>query len=96
MAKGYWIVQVTVTDPDRYQEYLAADREVLARYGARPIIRGGRTHAPEGDAHERQILLEFDSFDKAVECYNSPEYQEAMKHRLAGSKSDIVIVEGAD
>ncbi len=96
MPKGYWIVQVTVTDPDRYAQYLAQDREVLARYGAKPIVRGGRCEAPEGEAHSRQIVLEFDSFERAVECYRSPEYQAAMQHRLAGSKSDIVIVEGAD
>jgi uncharacterized protein (DUF1330 family) len=96
MAKGYWIVQVTVTDPDRYAQYLASDKEVLARYGAKPIMRGGRTEAPEGEAHGRQIVLEFESFEKAVECYHSPEYQAAKEHRLASSKSDIVIVEGAD
>ncbi len=59
-------------------------------------VHYGRIEAPEGEAHGRQIVLEFESFEKAVECYHSPEYQAAREHRLASSKSDIVIVEGAD
>ena len=96
MAKGYWIVQEKNDDVERKRVAEVSDKEVLARYGAIPIMRGGRTEAPEGEAHGRQIVLEFESFEKAVECYHSPEYQAAKEHRLASSKSDIVIVEGAD
>ncbi len=95
MPKGYWIVQVTVNDPDRYAQYLAEDAEVLARYGAKPLVRGGHYEAPEGETHTRHIVLEFEDFETALECYHSAEYQKAMKHRQASSESDIVIVEGA-
>jgi uncharacterized protein (DUF1330 family) len=94
VPKGYWIVQVDVTDPERYKEYLRLDAEVFKEFRATPLVRGGRALAPEGPARSRQVVLEFESFDKAVECYNSPGYQEAVKHRLAASESSIVIVEG--
>lgn len=96
MPKGYWIVHVTVTDPDRYQDYLKADAPVFARFGAKPIVRGGRFEAPEGEGHGRHVVLEFDSYEKALECYRSPDYQDALKHRLAASDSEIVIIEGAE
>ena len=96
MPKGYWIVHVTVTDPDRYARYLAEDAKAFAKFSAKPLVRGGRHEAPEGDAHSRHVILEFDSYDTALECYRSPEYQRAVKHRLAASESEIVIVEGVE
>ena len=95
MPKGYWIVHVDVTDEERYKEYLRLDAPVLEEFAVTPIVRGGRYLAPEGPAKSRHVVLEFESFDKAVECYHSPGYQEAVKHRLAASESEIVIVEGA-
>ena len=94
MAKGYWILHVEVTDEERYKEYLRLDGLVFEEFEMKPVVRGGRFVSPEGEAKPRHVVLEFDSFDKAVECYNSPEYQDAVKHRLAASKSEIVIVEG--
>jgi uncharacterized protein (DUF1330 family) len=94
MAKGYWIVHVTVTDPKTYADYLAADAIAFAKYGARPIVRGGRYEAPEGPALQRHVVIEFDSYEQALACYRSPEYAAALPHRRAASESQIVIVEG--
>ena len=94
MPKGYWVLHVDVNDEDRYKEYLRLDGLVFEEFEMTPVVRGGRFIAPEGDAKSRHVVLEFESFEKAVECYNSPGYQEAVKHRLAASDSEIVIVEG--
>ncbi len=94
MAKGYWMVHVTVTDPENYPQYIAADTPVLEKYGARFLVRGGQHTAPEGPVHERHVVIEFESYRQALDCYNSPEYQAAAKLRQAYSDSQIVIVEG--
>lgn len=94
MPKGYWIVHVTVTDAENYPKYLAADKIAFDKYGARFHVRGGRCEAPEGPMRERHVVIEFESYDKALACYRSPEYQEAVKLRHAYSQSEIVIVEG--
>jgi len=94
MTKGYWIVHISITDPGRYPEYLAADRIVFEKYEARFLVRGGRFEAPEGPAKARHVVIEFDSFEKALACYHSPEYQAAAKLRRSFSDSEIVIVEG--
>ena len=52
MPKGYWIVHVTVTDPQNYPKYLAADKIAFDKYGARFLVRGGQSHAPEGPVRE--------------------------------------------
>lgn len=94
MPKGYWIVHVDVTDPDNYPQYVALDTPVLEQYGATFHVRGGRCEGPEGPVRSRHVVVEFDSYDRAVECYRSEGYQEAAKLRQAYSDSEIVIVEG--
>jgi len=96
MAKGYWIVHITVTDPDNYPKYLAADAAAFAKYEANFLVRGGTFEAPEGPARTRHVVIEFESYKQALACYHSPEYQTAAKLRQAYAESDLVIVEGTD
>jgi uncharacterized protein (DUF1330 family) len=42
------------------------------------------------------VVLEFKDYDTALACYNSPEYAQAMKHRLTASVGDVIIIEGYD
>jgi uncharacterized protein (DUF1330 family) len=50
MAKGYWVVFADVSDAEGYKEYIAANGEALAKYGARFLARGGKTEASRGKA----------------------------------------------
>jgi uncharacterized protein (DUF1330 family) len=45
MAKGYWLAQVEVTDPERYKDYVAANQIAFRKYGARYVVRAGRHEA---------------------------------------------------
>lgn len=96
MPKGYWIARVDVTNAEDYPDYLTAAKPVYEKYGARPIVRGGACEGVEGTARSRNVVLEFDSYEIAKECYNSPEYQAAAKIRQANSVGEILIVEGAE
>lgn len=94
MAKGYWIVRVDIDDPERYKVYTAANAKPFAKYGARFLARAGRFENPEGSARARNAVIEFPSYDAAVACWHSPEYQEVMKIRTPISTADLVIIEG--
>jgi uncharacterized protein (DUF1330 family) len=94
MKKGYWMVSVDVTDPENYPQYVAANRVAFEKYGARFLARGGRNEIVEGAAGARNVIIEFDSFEQALACYNSAEYQQALKLRLAAATATLVIVEG--
>lgn len=93
--KAYWIAQVDVNDPQQYTEYTQRGPAAFKLYGGRFLARGGRSQAVEGKATpQRTVIIEFDSYDQAIACYNSPEYQDAMSYRAGAAKAEIVIVEG--
>ncbi|EKF19005.1 hypothetical protein NA2_09493 [Nitratireductor pacificus pht-3B] len=92
--KGYWIAMVEIADPEAYKGYIAANAAAFEKYGAKFLARGGRHTDPEGPAGDRQVIIEFASYEQAVACYESPEYQEALKIRLANSTAKFTIIEG--
>ena len=94
MAKGYWIVHITVTDPENYPKYIAADAAAFEKFDARFLVRGGRYEAVEGPARERHVVIEFESYERALACYRSEEYQAAAKLRRVYAQSELLIVEG--
>ena len=96
MPKGYWIGHVDVTDPENYPQYIAADNPIFEAWNAKFLVRGGPFEAPEGPMRSRHVVIEFESYDKALACYHSPEYQAAAKLRQAYSDSDIMIIQGVD
>jgi uncharacterized protein (DUF1330 family) len=94
MPKGYWIVRVDVTDPEKYKAYLAANAEPLRRYGGRFLVRGGRYENPEGSSRARNAILEFPSYQAALDCWKCAEYQLAIRLRNPVSTIDLIIIEG--
>ena len=94
MSKGYWIARVDVNDPENYPQYVETAKPAFERFGANFLARGGKTNPIEGPGRARNVVIEFPSFQHAVDCYNSPEYQEAVKIRQKVADGEIVIVEG--
>jgi uncharacterized protein (DUF1330 family) len=50
----------------------------------------------EGSARDRIVVLEFPSFEAALACYRSPEYQAAKKLRDGKAEADVIVTEGYD
>src|SRR5437762_3272673 len=96
MLKGYWIVRVDITDQEKYKAYIAANAAPLSKYGARFLVRGSRFENPEGTNRSRNAVIEFPSYQAALDCWNSPEYQLAIKLRQPVSTADLIIIEGYD
>jgi uncharacterized protein (DUF1330 family) len=94
MPKSYWVAHVDVKDPAAYENYKAANAVAFAKYGAKFIVRGGKQEIREGQSRARTVVLEFQDYDTAMACYNSPEYQKALAIRKDISTGDLVIVEG--
>jgi uncharacterized protein (DUF1330 family) len=95
MSKAYWIVRVSVRDEKQYPEYLAAARPAFEKFDAKFIVRGGAFETMEGQARERNVVVEFADRATAMACYRSPEYQSAKAIRQGCADADFIVVEGA-
>lgn len=94
--KGLWIFQMDISDPEAYKAYQEAAGRVLKQYGARFLVRGGRGGVVEGNAPQRTVIIEFENYDKAVACWNSPEYIASKAFRQGNAAGNVVIVETYD
>ena len=95
MSKGYIIASVTVANPEQYGEYVKAASVAIAKFGGKPIVRGGTCETLEGTTRKRNVVLEFADYDTARAYYHSPEYQAAIKLREHAGEANIAVVEGA-
>lgn len=94
MPKGYVIARAIVTNPTQWAVYAAAAGEAIAKYGGKPLARGGRIEIAEGEGRARNVVIEFESYEAARTYAFSPEYAAARKLREGAGKIDIVVVEG--
>ena len=95
MAKGYWIVHLSVDDAEAYRPYVEKAPEVLAALGGRYLARGGQSETREGDMpHGRHVILEFPSYAEAVAAYESESYREILGIRRGATHGTLTIVEG--
>lgn len=93
---AYLIVNVTVTDPERYAEYVKAVPATIAKYGGRFLTRGGRVEVLEGTYTPRRfVIVEFDSVERARAWWESDDYKGPMMLRRSASVADIILVEGS-
>lgn len=96
MANGYWIGHVDITNQDGYKKYQEANAAPFAKYNARFLVRGGNSEVVEGGFRSRSVIIEFESYEDALACYHSDEYQIAKAFRQDAGIGDIVILEGYD
>ena len=95
MPKGYWIAHVEVTDPDRYVQYVEGAKTAFEKYGATFLARGGQHQEVEGAlGRSRHVVIEFPTYQAAIDCYHSSEYQAARDHRVDAGIASITLIEG--
>jgi uncharacterized protein (DUF1330 family) len=94
---AYWIARAKITDPTTYKEYTDRVPEIISRYGGKVLARGGRYQIMAGPENfQRFVVIEFPTFERAVACFESPQYQEASVFRQAGGVVETVIVDGGE
>jgi uncharacterized protein (DUF1330 family) len=93
---AYVLVDVEVTDPERYEEYKALGAASVEQHGGRYVVRGGAAEVLEGDRiPNRLVVLEFPDIETARRWYDSPEYRSARAARAGAATGTFILVEGA-
>jgi uncharacterized protein (DUF1330 family) len=95
MAPAYLIVEMHITDPQRYQQYMAAAPATVKAAGGEYLVRGGRHESLEGDWQPHRVaLLRFPSYDAAKAFYDG-EYRRVRELRRGTTEYfNMVLVEG--
>jgi uncharacterized protein (DUF1330 family) len=97
MKKGYWVVAYkAISDDSAVKAYIALAVPVVQSFGGRFLTGStSRIQAHEAGLPLRTIVVEFDSYDKALAAHESGAYQEALRALGSGADRDFRIVEGA-
>jgi uncharacterized protein (DUF1330 family) len=91
----YVIANLEIHDRETYGQYEAGFIEIFAKYQGKLLAVDEAQRVLEGgEAPTRTVVLEFPSDLEARRWYDSAEYQELMKHRVAASSGDIRLVTG--
>ena len=96
MAEAYVVVDMKITDPERYKAYMAAAPAAVAAFGGEYLVRGGRHETLEGDWRPARIaMLRFPSLEQAQAFYDSENYRAARALRAGTTEYfNMIVVEG--
>jgi uncharacterized protein (DUF1330 family) len=93
---GFAIFNIEIKKPEEYKEYVDKVKPIAEKYGGEYIVRGGETTIIEGNwTYPRTVVIKFPSYEKALEWYNSEEYQLVKQIRLDNAVANGIIIKGA-
>ena len=88
MAKGYFLsVHRSEADPIKKAAYNLLARDALEKAGEKLTVH-------ENGVNQSTVLIEFNTYDEAINAYHSVDYQEALLTLDNGADRDIRIFEG--
>ena len=95
MKKGYWVVAYrSVGDGSALKEYGKLAIPAIEAGGGIALIRNSEVEPRESGLNQRIVVIEFESFERAVATYQSAAYQAALQALGSAVERDFRIVEG--
>ncbi len=98
MPCAYVIVDMKISDPEQYKQYMAAAPAAVAAAGGEYLVRGGRHVVLEGQWKPQRIaMLRFPSLEQAQAFYDAEMYRTARAKRAGATEFfNMVVVEGVN
>ena len=92
---AYVLSSIKVNNPDNYKEYVTKVKSIVEKFGGEYLVRGGEMTVIEGEWNNpRSIVIKFQSKEKAMEWYNSDEYNQIKNLSLENAESNIISIKG--
>ena len=92
---AYVIASVTVTDAEKYKNYMALSPAAVAAAGGKFIVRGGNLKVLEGAwANPRIVIVEYATREAAEAFYDSALYTAARAEREGAAQFNMIVVDG--
>ena len=96
-APAYLIVEMQISDPEQYKQYMAEAPAVVRAFGGEYLVRGGRHEVLEGDWQPNRLaVLRFPSYERAEAFYRDSDYFSRVRPLREGATAhfNMVLVEG--
>jgi uncharacterized protein (DUF1330 family) len=96
MPCAYVIVDMKVTDPEQYKQYMAAAPAAVKAAGGEYLVRGGRFEVLEGNWQPARVaMLRFPSLEAAKAFHDAEMYRAARAKREGATEFfNMIVVEG--
>ena len=93
--KGYWIALYRKIDSvENLKDYSTKVTPIIKSFGGNPLVRGGEYKCLEGEDFSRTVIWEFPSYEAAIECHESNEYQEGWTLAKDTTERNLQITQG--
>jgi len=95
--KVYWIaLYKKIGSHENIKNYGTKVTEILKNYGGKPLVRGGKFQTLEGEDYPRTVIWEFPSYEQAIKCHDSKEYQAGWALAKDTTERNLQIIEGVN
>ena len=95
MKKGYWIsLYSKVENQENLKKYSDAVIPIIKSFGGVPLIRGGKHQTYNGEDFIKTVVWEFPSYEKAIECHDSKDYQAGWSLAKDTTVRHMQVIEG--
>ena len=96
LKPAYILLDTKINDPVAFEEYKAAAKQIVEKFGGKYLTRGGKMDVVQEDlwAPVRIVLIQFPSMKAAHAFLDSPEYAPVKDIRLANSNTTLIVLEG--
>ena len=96
MPSAYIIVDMQISNPELYKQYMAQAPAAVKAAGGEYLVRGGRFEVMEGNWNPARIaMLRFPSFEQAKAFYDGEMYRQARAQRDGATQFfNMILVEG--
>ena len=92
---GYLIAQLNMTDKESFKLYAKTVPASVKKFGGKYLVRAGEFKSMQGKwDFTRNVIIEFPTYEKALEWYNSDLYKPLKELRQKGSEGNIIIIKG--
>lgn len=92
---AYFVADIRIRDEREYQEYLKDADEVFEQFRGEYLAVDAAPEVLEGVwDYSRVVIIRFPDKQELKRWYYSDAYQRILKHRLASSDCDTIIVQG--
>jgi uncharacterized protein (DUF1330 family) len=97
MSKVLFVINASIVDQELLDEYRAAAKPSMAKYGARMLAGANDAEIIEGEPFgTRVVVVEFPSREAFHQWYADPEYAGPLEMRLKATHGIALLIDGRE